>query len=552
MGQQAPSTLRAGRGAGTPGASPAVSMRGITKRFPGVLANDAVDFEAAAGEVHALLGENGAGKSTLSNILTGLYTPDEGEIRLYGEPVQFDSPSDAIDAGIGMVHQHFRLVPPFTVAENIILGEHRDEARRFLINPRQIEKRVAALGGRYGLAVDPGARVWQLSVGEQQRVEILKALYREARILILDEPTAVLTPQEAEALFETLRTMAAEGRTVIFISHKLHEVKAVADRVTVLRGGRSIATVAAADASTRELAALMVGRDVELATRIERGAPPGDAPALEVEELSVRGDRGEQAVRGLTFTLRHGEILGFAGVSGNGQRELAEAITGMRPAAGGAVRVHGRALRLGDPRAAIRAGIAHVPEDRLGTGVAPSLTIAENTVLKSYRGRDVSRGPLLRWRAIRERAAELIQRYRVAAPGPQARARDLSGGNLQKLVLGRELTSIAPPAASHRSSRRGGERQTRAAPTLSEQPSVLIAASPTRGLDVGAIETVHAYLRQAAADGVAVVLISEDLDEIRALADRILVLYEGRVTGEFDPETATVEEIGLAMAGGDA
>ena len=500
-------------------------MRGITKRFPGVLANDAVDFEAAGGEVHALLGENGAGKSTLSNILTGLYTPDEGEIRLYGEPVEFGSPSDAIDAGIGMVHQHFRLVPPFTVAENIILGEHRDEARRFLINPRQIERRVAALGERYGLAVDPGARVWQLSVGEQQRVEILKALYREARILILDEPTAVLTPQEAEALFETLRTMAAEGRTVVFISHKLHEVKAVADRVTVLRGGRSIATLAAADASARELAALMVGRDVELAARIERDAPPGDAPALEVEGLTVPGDRGEESVRGITFTVRQGEILGFAGVSGNGQRELAEAITGMRPVAGGTVRVHGRRLRLGDPRSAIRARIAHAPEDRLGTGVAPSLTIAENTVLKSYRGRDVSRGPLLRWRAIRDRAAELIQRYRVVAPGPQTRARDLSGGNLQKLVLGREF---------------------------SEQPSVLIAASPTRGLDVGAIETVHAYLRQAAADGVAVVVISEDLDEIRALADRILVVYEGRVTGEFDPGTATVEEIGLAMAGGEA
>ncbi len=499
-------------------------MRSITKRFPGVLANDAVDFEAAAGEVHALLGENGAGKSTLSNILTGLYSPDEGEIRLYGKPTSFASPSDAIDAGIGMVHQHFRLVPPFTVAENIILGEHREEARRFLINPGQIEKRVAALGERYGLAVDPGARVWQLSVGEQQRVEILKALYREARILILDEPTAVLTPQEAAALFATLRTMAAEGRTVIFISHKLHEVKAVADRVTVLRGGRSIATVKAADASPRELAALMVGREVELARRVRRDIPPGGDAALEVEGLSVRGDRGEESIREVTFSVRDREILGVAGVAGNGQRELAEAITGMRPAVAGTVRIQGRKLRLGDPRAAIRAGVAHVPEDRLGTGVAPSLSIAENTVLKSYRDDDVSRGPLLRWRAIRGRANDLIDRYRVAAPGPLTRARDLSGGNLQKLVLGREF---------------------------SVGPSVLIAASPTRGLDVGAIETVHAYLRQAAAGGVAVVLISEDLDEIRALADRIVVIYEGRLTGEFHPETATVEEIGLAMAGGE-
>ena len=499
-------------------------MRGITKRFPGVLANDAIDFEAAAGEVHALLGENGAGKSTLSNILTGLYRPDEGQIFLDGRQVHFHAPRDALDAGIGMVHQHFRLVPQFTVAENIILGEHREEARRFLINPGQIERKVAGLGERYGQAVDPGARVWQLSVGEQQRVEILKALYREARILILDEPTAVLTPQEAEALFATLRTMAAEGRTVIFISHKLHEVKAVADRVTVLRGGRSISTLRTADASPRELAALMVGRDVELAKRVERAVPPGEAAALEVQGLSVRGDRGEAAVRDASFAVREGEILGVAGVAGNGQRELAEAITGMRSTIGGAVRVLGRPLRLGDPRAAIHAGVAHVPEDRLGTGVAPTLTIAENAVLKSYRGPHVSRGPLLRWRAIREHAQDLIQRYRVHAPGVHARARDLSGGNLQKLVLGREFSG---------------------------KPRVLIAASPTRGLDVGAIETVHAYLRQAAGEGVGVLLISEDLDEILALADRIVVVYEGELTGEFDPGTSTVEEIGLAMAGGE-
>jgi ABC-type uncharacterized transport system ATPase subunit len=499
-------------------------MRGITKRFPGVLANDAVDFEAAAGEVHALLGENGAGKSTLSNILTGLYRPDGGGIWLYGRPVQFDSPSDAIDAGIGMVHQHFRLVPPFTVAENIILGEHREEAQRFLINPREIERRVAVLGDRYGLAVDPRARVWQLSVGEQQRVEILKVLYRDAKILILDEPTAVLTPQEAEALFTTLRTMAAEGRTVIFISHKLHEVKAVADRVTILRGGRSISTVRAADASPRDLAASMVGRDVELARRVERAAPPGEAAALEVEGLSVRGDRGEESVRAVGLVVREGEILGIAGVAGNGQRELAEAITGMRPASEGTVKVLGRRLRLGDPRSAIRAGVAHVPEDRLGTGVAPSLTIAENAVLKSYRERGVSRGPLLNRREMRNRARDLIQRYRVSAPGTHARARDLSGGNLQKLVLGREFAG---------------------------RPPVVIAASPTRGLDVGAIETIHDYLRQAATDGLAVLLISEDLDEILALADRVVVIYEGRLTGEFDPQAATIEEIGLAMAGGE-
>jgi simple sugar transport system ATP-binding protein len=499
-------------------------MRGITKRFPGVLANDAVDFEASPGEVHALLGENGAGKSTLSNILIGLYRPDEGEIRLNGEPASFHSPSDAIEAGIGMVHQHFRLVPAFTVAENVVLGEHRGEARRFVLQPREIERRVAELGKRYGIVVEPRARVWQLSVGEQQRVEILKALYRQAQILILDEPTAVLTPQEAEALFGTLRTMAAEGRTVIFISHKLHEVKAVADRVTVLRGGRTIATLTTADASSRELAALMVGRQVDLARRIERAAPPGVDSALELEGLSVRGDRGEPAVNEVSLSVRNGEIVGVAGVAGNGQRELAEAITGIRPASHGTVHIVGRKLRSGDPRSAIAAGVAHVPEDRLGTGVAPSLSISENSVLKSYRGRAFSRGPLLRWRAIRDQAVDLITRYGVSTPGPHLRVRDLSGGNLQKLVLGREFSG---------------------------EPKVLIAASPTRGLDVGAIETVHAYLREAAAGGVAVLLISEDLDEILALADRVAVIYEGRLTGEFDPTTATVEEIGLAMAGGE-
>jgi general nucleoside transport system ATP-binding protein len=499
-------------------------MRQITKRFPGVLANDAVDFEAAAGEVHALLGENGAGKSTLSNILTGLYQPDEGEIWLYGEPFDFHSPSDAIDAGIGMVHQHFRLVPPFTVAENIVLGEHRREARRLLLQPREIERRVAELGQRYGMVVQPRARVWQLSVGEQQRVEILKALYRQAQILILDEPTAVLTPQESEALFGTLRAMAAEGRTVIFISHKLHEVKAVADRVTVLRGGRSIATVPAADATPRELAALMVGRHVELARRLERAVPVGPDVVLEVDGLAVHGDQGEVAVKDVSLAVRTGEVVGVAGVAGNGQRELAEAITGIRPPVRGTVRVGDRTLRTADPRSAIAAGVGHVPEDRLGTAVAPSLSIAENSVLKSYRGPGVSSGPLLRWRAIRGHALELIRRHAIHTTGVHQRARDLSGGNLQKLVLGREFSA---------------------------EPRVLIAASPTRGLDVGAIETVHSYLRQAASDGVGLLLISEDLDEILALADRIIVMYEGELTGEFDPGFATVEEIGLAMAGGE-
>jgi simple sugar transport system ATP-binding protein len=497
-------------------------MLGITKRFPGVVANDRVDFEAAAGEVHALLGENGAGKSTLSHILTGLYRPDAGEIELYGRPVRFHSPRDAIDARIGMVHQHFRLVEPFTVAENVILGDHRGEGRSFRLRPRALERRVAALGERYGLAVHPRARIWQLSVGEQQRVEILKALYREAQILILDEPTAVLTPQEADSLFVTLRAMAAEGRTVIFISHKLHEVKAVADRVTVLRGGRAIATVDAAEATPRSLAALMVGREVETGRRGERSRPADDV-VLRIEGLWAEGDRGAPAVRDVSFDVRAGEILAVAGVAGNGQRELAEAVTGMRPPTVGSIRLAGRKLQPGDPRAAIAAGIAHVPEDRLGTGVAPNLSIAANVVLKAYRSEPVSRGPMLRLREIRDRAIALISRYDVKAPGPEAPARHLSGGNLQKVVLGRELSG-----------------------TL----QALVAASPTRGLDVGAIETVHGYLRDAAESGVAILLISEDLDEVLALADRIVVMYEGAIAGEVEAEGASVEEIGLLMAGG--
>jgi ABC-type uncharacterized transport system ATPase subunit len=528
MGEAGPPLLNRSdsRDAGAAGASPvaAVHMQGITKRFPGVVANEDVHFDAAAGEVHALLGENGAGKTTLSNILTGLYRPDDGEIFLYGRPVHFHSPRDALDEGIFMVHQHFRLVSPFTVAENIVLGDHRAEGRSFVLHRRAIERAVAELAQRYGLGVHPRSSVWQLSVGEQQRVEILKALYREARILIMDEPTAVLTPQEADGLFETLRAMAADGRTVIFISHKLHEVLAVADRVTVLRGGRTIATVAASEATPRSLAALMVGREIDEARRVERDVPAGEELALAVEGLSVAGDRGTAAVRDVSLSVRAGEIVGVAGVAGNGQRELAEAVYGMRGALSGSIEVRGRRLRAGDPRAAIAAGVAHVPEDRLHTGLAPSLPISANAVLKSYRRRPVSVGPLLVMRRMRDAARSLIERYDVKAPGPDTPARNLSGGNLQKLVLGREFQG---------------------------SPKVLVVAQPTRGLDVGAIEAVHAYLRDAAASGVAVLLISEDLDELRALSDRILVMYEGEIVGECDPLTTTVEEIGLLMAGGE-
>ena len=475
-----------------------------------------------SGEVHALLGENGAGKTTLSNILTGLYRPDEGEIELFGKRVEFNSPRDALDAGVAMVHQHFRLVSPFTVAENVVLGDHRDVGRSFVLRPRAIEARVEELSHRYGLAVAPRARIWQLSVGEQQRVEILKALYKDARILILDEPTAVLTPQEAGALFETIRAMAADGRTIIFISHKLHEVKAVADRVTVLRRGQSVATVPAAGATPRSLASLMVGHEIEAGRGREGASEPGEA-VLELEEVWAAGDLGVAALRDVSLTVCAGEIVGVAGVAGNGQRELAETIVGMRAATAGKVRVAGRSVRNGDPRAAIGAGVAYVPEDRLGTGVAPGLSVASNVVLKAYRKPQVSLGPMLRMRRIRELAERVIERYDVRTSGPSVPAWQLSGGNLQKVVLAREFSG---------------------------EPVALVAAAPTRGLDVAGIETVHSYLRDAAARGVAVLLISEDLDEILMLADRIAVMYEGAIAGERDARVATVEELGLLMAGG--
>jgi simple sugar transport system ATP-binding protein len=497
---------------------PALSMRGITKRFPGVLALDRVDFEAASGEVHALLGENGAGKTTLSHVLTGLYRPDGGEVLLWGEPVRFASPRQAIDAGVCMVHQQFRLVERFTVAENIILGDTRGPGRKLLVDPGAIEGHVRELGERYRLPVDPHARIWQLSVGERQRVEILKALYQDARILILDEPTAVLTPQEAETLFVTLREMAAEGRTIVFISHKLHEVMAVSDRVTVLRSGRLIETIATADASPAALASLMVGHDIEMARRDGRRISAG-AVALAVEGLWVDGDRGVPAVKGAFFSVAPGEIVAVAGVAGNGQRELSEAIAGLRPCARGSVSVGGVRLANGDSRSAFEAGIGFIPEDRLGTGVAPSLSIAMNLELRTYRR--TSLGPFLRLGRMRERAGAAISAYGIKAPGPATQADNLSGGNLQKLVLAREL---------------------------SDSVKVIIAASPTRGLDVAAVQMVHQRLLGAAQRGASVLLLSEDLDEILALNDRILVMYEGELSEVGDRES--LAEIGLRMAGG--
>ena len=497
----------------------AVKMSGIVKKFPGVVANDGVEFEAKVGEVHALLGENGAGKSTLSNVLTGLYRPDEGSIELHGEHVTFGSPRDALNAGIGMVHQHFRLVPSFTVAENIVLGE--DDGGVFL-NTADVVARVEELSQRYGLAVDPRARVWQLSVGEQQRVEILKVLYRGAKVLILDEPTAVLTPQEADVLFTTLRAMVAEGRTIIFISHKLDEVMAVSDRVTVLRGGKTVGTIDTAGSSTRELARLMVGRDVVF-DRVQRKNPAKpEQHVLVTVGLCANDDRDNKALNDVSLSVGAGEIVGVAGVSGNGQRELAEVLGGMRATSAGSFHVGGVEVTAGRVRRSIAAGIAHVPEDRLHTGLAASHSVEDNLVLKSYRNNPISIRSILNRKAIRSNAETMVQRYDVKTPDTETPVRLLSGGNVQKVLLAREFSA---------------------------GPKVLVAASPTRGLDVGAIETVRERLVAAADDGVGILLISEDLEQLMSLSDRILVMYEGRIVGNLSTQEATRESLGLLMGG---
>ena len=514
----------ASAGAATAGLAPAVAAVGVTKRFTGgVVANDRVSFEARHGEVHALLGENGAGKTTLCNILTGLYHPDEGEISLDGKPTRLRSPHDAHAAGIFMVHQHLSVVESLTVAENVVLGWSRTRGVRY--SPRQVEAEIAEIAERYQVRVDPKARVWQLSLGERQRVDILKALYRDARILILDEPTTVLTPAEIEQLFHSVREMVAGGRTVVFISHKLPEVLEIADRVTILRKGRSVTTVNRADTSAPELARLMVGH--ELASgRARRAAAGGNGHAatemLTLESVCAEGDFGRQVLRDVSLGIRAGEILGIAGVAGNGQRELAEVIAGLRPRTKGSIRVGGDELARGDARDSIERRIAFVPEDRMGTGVSPNLSVTENLILKSYRHGAAHAGPLLLKNRADAEAVSMMERFDIRASSPHALVRQLSGGNVQKVVLARELSS---------------------------EPRVVIAASPTRGLDVGATEYVHGVLVDAASRGTAIMLISEDLDEIVELSDRIAVLYEGRVAGIVDAAQATYEQLGLLMAG---
>jgi general nucleoside transport system ATP-binding protein len=495
-----------------------LELRGIRKEFPGVLANDDVDLEIRRGEVHALLGENGAGKSTLMNILYGLYRADAGEILLHGKPVSFGSARDAIQAGIGMVHQHFMLIPVMTVAENIVLGvEPRD---RFLLDERAAERRVKELSERFGLLVDPTALVSEITVGQEQRVEILKALYRGADILILDEPTAVLTPQEARELFGIIRSLQEDGKSIIFISHKLNEVLEIADRITVLRRGKKIETVPCEGATETSLARAMVGREVLL--RVEKEpAKPGDV-LLAVDDLHVVDERGIERVRGVSFEVRAGEIVGIAGVDGNGQTELVEAITGLRKIESGRVLVAGRELRDASAREMLDAGVGHIPEDRQRRGLVLEFTIAENIALHDYaKPPDARFGWLFPLRLV-ERARRLIREFDVRGGGPLTPAGGLSGGNQQKVVVAREIA---------------------------RDPKVLIAAQPTRGLDVGAIEYLHRRIVTERDEGRAVLLVSLELDEILSLSDRILVIYEGRLVGEHSGEVDE-EALGLEMLGG--
>jgi general nucleoside transport system ATP-binding protein len=494
-------------------------MRGVTKRFPGVVANDHVDLDLRKGEVHALLGENGAGKSTLMNILYGLYRPDEGEILLNGKKVVFGSAKDAIDRGIGMVHQHFMLIPVMTVAENIVLEVEPTKAGVLLDYGKAVE-RVREISQQYGLTVDPTAKVESISVGRQQRVEILKALYRNAEILILDEPTAVLTPQEAGELFAIIKSLQAGGTSIIFISHKLNEVLEIADRITVLRRGKKIDTVPREGATEDGLAKLMVGREVLL--RVDKKpAEAGDA-LLEVRNLHVNDERGLPAVRDVSFRVRAGEIVGIAGVEGNGQSELIEAITGLRHAESGEVVVDGEVIHRPSARRMLDVGVGHIPEDRQRRGLVLEFSIAENIALHDYNKPPDSRFGWLFPRRLIERARGLIREFDIRGGGPTTPGGSLSGGNQQKVVAAREV---------------------------SRDPKVLVAAQPTRGLDVGAIEYLHRRLVEERDEGRAILLLSLELDEVLSLSDRILVMYEGQIVGEHEPGV-TEEEVGLEMLGG--
>ena len=493
-------------------------MVGIVKRFPGVLANNHVDFDVRAGEIHALLGENGAGKSTLVRQLYGLYRPDEGQILINGQERHFASPQDAIETGIGMIHQHFMLVPSLSVVENVALG--LKSSRGFVLDLERVERQMMALCDQYGLKVNPRAYIWQLSVGEQQRVEIVKALYRGADLLILDEPTAVLTPKEVEDLFKTFLQMAQSGHSLVFISHKLHEVLSISNRITVLRDGQVVGSRPASGATRTELAQMMVGRQVIL--QYDRPPAQTKGVCLEARDLYTQGDRGGDALKGVSFEVREGEILGLAGVSGNGQRELAECLGGLRPVSAGKILLNGRDITRAAPAERIHAGLSYIPEERMREGAIKEFSVADNFVLIDHGEPQYARGVFLNFKTIQAQTRKMVDAFSVKTPSLETPLKNLSGGNIQKLILARELA---------------------------RKPHVLIAAQPTRGVDIGASEYIHLRLLEQRQAGTGTLLISEDLDEIRALSDRIAVIYEGKIMGIVDSAQATLEQLGLMMAG---
>lgn len=495
----------------------AVEMKQIRKEFPATLANDCVDFTAYKGEIHALLGENGAGKSTLMNILTGVLKPDRGTISIHGKQVSMRSPGDALNLGIGMIYQHFKLVKPFTVAENIVLGMDRVK----ILKTRELEKQVKELSEEYKIKINPSSAIWQLSIGEQQRVEILKILYRKADILILDEPTAVLTPDEVKELFGTLKNMAERGCTIIFITHKMNEVMEYADRITVLRDGRLVKAVKKEETTEAELAQLMVGREISMGRRNTKNTTREEV-VLKARDISVLNDKKLKAVDGLSFDLYAGEILGVAGVSGNGQKELMEALAGLRRLEGGQISINGKDCTNASVRQRIQMGEAFIPEDRYGFALVKTMTVTENASFKCYRNPSFCRHGVIYYKKLEEQAKRFIEDFHIKVGGTKSLVQSMSGGNAQKLILARETA---------------------------EQPSVILASYPVRGLDIQATESIHKILVEEKNRGAGVLLVSEDLDEIFQLSDRVAVMYEGKFMGILPVEQVDLNQIGMAMAG---
>lgn len=496
-----------------------VEMRGITKRFPGIIANDQISFAVKKGEIHALLGENGAGKSTLMNVLFGLYEQDEGDILVRGEKVKVKNPNDANRLGIGMVHQHFMLVEPFTVTENIILG--MEPTKGGSIDIKSARDKVVEISKRYGLAVDADAKVEDISVGMQQRVEILKILYRGADILIFDEPTAVLTPQEIEELMDIMRSLVKEGKSIILITHKLKEIMAVSDVVTVIRRGKVVGSVNTSETNPNALAAMMVGKEVSFEVK-KKEATPGSV-VLEVKDVTAVEANGVKSLDSINLEVRAGEIVGIAGVDGNGQSELIEAITGLMRVKSGRILLNGQDMANKSPRAIIEAGVSHIPEDRIKRGLVVDFTLAENMVLERYYKEPFSKGGLINYKEVYDYANRLIKEYDVRTPSELTLARSLSGGNQQKAIIAREMD---------------------------RNPDLLIAAQPTRGVDVGAIEFIHKRLIEQRDAGKAILLVSFELDEVMQLSDRIAVIYEGKIIALVNPKETTEQEMGFLMAGG--